>query len=120
MQVLIRRRGVADMKLNGLPHPNEIGDCQRPGVLIHAQNVSNQKVAALELFLVFVDDPADVKPLLEQFLFFRLQLLEKLLQMKERRPAAQLLDDVFLRSRNDHGPADWTAALRDDTANANR
>ena len=67
-----------------------------PFVSVQAEDVAHQEVAALEVAAVLVDDAADVQALLEQVLVLRVEALPELLQLLQRRFAAQLPDDVVL------------------------
>src|SRR5205823_5918571 len=82
------------------------------------EDVADQEIAALEFAAVFVDDPADVQPLLKELLFVRAERLPEFLQVLQRRTAAQLEDDVLLRLRDDHVPSDGATALGNDGAQA--
>ena len=60
------------------------------------------EVAALEVAEELVDDPANVQSALHQLLIARAQRRPELLELIERRAAAQLEDGVLGRPRDDH------------------
>ncbi len=100
-EVLIGGLGVADVELDRLPDPNDVGD-RDPSRLVAPDHVADQEVAALEPLLVFVDDPANVKPLL----VLRGEIGEDFADDFQRRPAAQFANDVPIDPGHDHGGAD--------------
>ena len=59
-QILIRARGVADMKLHGLAGPHEVADGDRAAFRIRSDHIADEKVASRELLLVFANDNTDV------------------------------------------------------------
>ena len=84
------------------------------------EHVADQEVAALELLLVFVDDPADVKALLDPLLVLLGEIREDLADHFEGGPAAQLANDVPIDLGHDHGRADRPAPLADDRSDRER
>src|SRR5207253_1330067 len=105
MQVFVGRCRVPDVELNRLAYADQVGDGQRAAVLIDTEHVANEKIAALEFVLVLIDDAADMQTMLKELLIFGLQFRVDLLQVKKRRPAAQLQNDVFLGLGDDQAAA---------------
>ena len=120
MQVLVGRRRVADVELHRLADAHAVGDGQGPGLAVQGEDVAHQEVAALKIALILVDHPANVQPLLKQVLLLRRQRLPQLLQLGQRRLAAQFEDEVVLGAGDDQMPADGPAALRHDRAQPER
>ena len=75
VQVLVGCCRVADMKLDRLAHPDQVGDGQSAAGLIDSEHVADQEITALEFVLILVDDAADVEAVLKELLVFRFQLL---------------------------------------------
>ncbi len=88
MEVLVGRVGVTDMKLHRLTDAHSFTDGESPAVADETEDVADQEIAALEIAAVLVDDPADVQPLLEEFLFVRTERRPEFLQVLKRRTAA--------------------------------
>ena len=78
-EVLVGGLGVADVELDGLSDPDQVGDLDGSRV-VGPDHVADQEVAALERSLIFVDHPADVQAVLEPALIVFGELLEHLAQ----------------------------------------
>ena len=60
-EVLVGGGGVADVELHGLPDLDPVADRERAGVLVDAEHVAHEEVAAAEVEPVLVDDDAEVQ-----------------------------------------------------------
>lgn len=100
-----------------------VADLHHPALRVEADHVADEEVAARRLADQLVDDRADVQAAaaqraLDQLLLVRIGLLEQRLQLRQRRLAGQLLDDVCVRLGDDERPPHRPAPLRDDMAHA--
>src|SRR5205823_6518638 len=83
-QVLVGARLVADVELDGLPHPDHVVD-RDPPRLVGADHVADEEVAPLERLLVLVDHPADMEALLDALAVVGVEALVQLAEDLERR-----------------------------------
>lgn len=60
VQIVAGRFCIAEMKLNGLAFLYHVSDRDGPGLLIRADEVTNEEVAPLEMALVLIDDNTKV------------------------------------------------------------
>src|SRR5581483_2402908 len=113
-QVLVGGGRVPYVELHRLADRHTIADRERTRLLVRAEHVPDEEVAAGELGLVLVDDEAHVQATAEQLAFVVADARGELLEPRDRRPAAELLDEVPLRTRDHERVADRPATLRDD------
>jgi hypothetical protein len=59
VHVLGRRRRVAPLELHGLPRARQRADGQHAGIRVAADEIAHEKIAAMKILEVFVDDEAD-------------------------------------------------------------
>ena len=59
IHVLGRRRRVAPLELHGLSRARHRADGQHAGVWVAAYKIAHEKIAAMKIFEIFVDDKAD-------------------------------------------------------------
>lgn len=116
-EVLVGAGGVADVELDGGTDAGVAGDADGAGAAVEAEDVVDEKVAAGEGFLAFVDDPPDEQGLACELVVLRGKGVDDGLKLAEGFLAAELANDVSLAAGDDEGFADRSAALRDDGAN---
>ncbi len=85
--------------------------CNAPGARVGAEQLADQKIAAMKILQVFVHHQADEQITARRFLFGRRQLTERLRQHFVSRAVADFMNDVLLDPGQRPGLADRRAAL---------
>src|SRR5262245_24881388 len=93
-QVLVGAARVPHLELHGLTDLDDVTHRQRSGVLVAAEDVPDEEVAAAELVPLLVDDDAEMQSLPEQRPLLVTRRRGQLLQARERGLAAQLVHEV--------------------------
>jgi len=89
LEVFGRGRGVADMKLDGLADPEEVGDGERLAVFVDPEDVSDEEIVASEAVFVLVDDTAHEQSSLTEFAVVFVEGFDGVHESLERRPPAK-------------------------------
>jgi hypothetical protein len=111
-----RCRGVASLELNRLTQPRPGADRDAPGARVGAQEIADEKVAAMKFLQVLVDDQSDEKVATCLFLVLGREGVEGLDQHLIGRPVADLVDKVPLGLGDGPGLTNRRAALGNDAA----
>ena len=85
-----------------------------PELRISADEVADEKIAAMKIFEVFVDDQADEQVAAGSFLIFDRKPVEGFRQDFVGGAVADFVDEVLFHFRERPGFADGRAALRND------
>ena len=112
VHVLGRRRRVAPLKLHGLPRARQRADGQHAGARVGADEIAHEKIAAMKILEVFVDDKADEQVALRLPLFVRRKFLKRFGEHGIRGPVADVTNQIAFHTRERPRLADGRAALR--------
>jgi NAD(P)-dependent dehydrogenase (short-subunit alcohol dehydrogenase family) len=112
-QVLIGRRGVPDVKLDGLADLDIVAHRDGSRVGVGADQAADQEVTLARLGPVLVDDHPQLQALGQQFLVPAGHRLGHLAQPDQGRTPPELVDHAAVGPGDDVGVPDGTAALRD-------
>ncbi len=99
------------MKLDGLALLRDISDDHGAGLLIGADQITDEKIPALEAFTVFVRCDTDMKRPVSQFALITAQGLIDVLEALQGRHAAQFMNEILFRLRDDIALSDRTTTL---------
>ena len=111
-QVLVGRTSVPDVELDGLAHLELAAHRDGPRLGIGARDAADQEVSLAGFGLVLVDDDAQVHAPGQQFLLPDRQCRGHFPQPRQRRPPAELDDQIALGLCDRVGVPDRTASLR--------
>ena len=99
VHVLGRRRRVAPLELHHLPRARQRADGQHAGIRVAADEIAHEKIAAVKILAVFIDDQADEQVAARLLLFGGRQFLKRLRQHGVGGAVGDLVDQIFFDAR---------------------
>src|SRR6266568_9604787 len=106
--------GVAALELDGLARPREGADGDDAGLGVRADEIADEKIAAVKVLEVLVDDQSDEQVAARFALFLFGELVDRLRQDFVSRAVADLVDQISFRLGDGPGVTDGRATLRND------